>query len=160
MPGDYIFEITGPDVKGESAVDGFKDMIDVESYSFGCSNSGSAAEGGGAGAALASFQDLTFTMNVNKASPTLMLAAGTGQHYGKGVLHIRKQGGKQEEFQTITVTEFLVSHYSSSASGGSGMDSFSINYAKIEYEYKTQDAKGAVGKPVKTGWDLKARKPV
>jgi type VI protein secretion system component Hcp len=40
------------------------------------------------------------------------------------------------------------------------VDQCSLNYSKIEYEYKTQDEKGQVGKPVKVGYDLKANKKI
>ena len=36
---------------------------------------------------------------------------------------------------------------------------FSLNFAKIEFEYKPQKADGTADAAVKGGWDIKANKP-
>ena len=40
------------------------------------------------------------------------------------------------------------------------VDQVSLNFAKIEYEYKPQKADGMLDSPVKTGYDLKLNKKV
>jgi type VI secretion system secreted protein Hcp len=40
------------------------------------------------------------------------------------------------------------------------MDSISLNFAKIEYEYKEQKADGTLAGAVKTGYNLKENKAV
>jgi type VI secretion system secreted protein Hcp len=55
---------------------------------------------------------------------------------------------------------------SSYQTGGSGHgnevpnDQISLNYAKIEWEYKEQKPDGTLGGAIKAGWDLKANKKV
>ena len=41
-----------------------------------------------------------------------------------------------------------------------GVDQVSLNYSKIEFEYKEQKADGSLGGAVKAGYDLKANKKV
>src|SRR5215216_4001780 len=93
---DYLLEIEG--VKGESSDKKHPGTIEVESFSWGVTNSGSHAGGAGGGAGKASFQDVHFTSSVNKSSPLLMLACASGQHIKKAVLFVRKQGAEQQDF--------------------------------------------------------------
>jgi len=159
MSSDFLLEIDG--IKGESQDSKHKDTIEIESFSWGASNSGSHASGGGGGAGKASFQDLRFTANVSKASPTLMLKCATGEHIKKAVLHVRKQGKGQQEFYTITLEDLLVSSYQSGDSTGGNpvpTDQFSLNFAKIKYEYKPQNKDGSLGSTVTGTYDLKTNK--
>jgi type VI secretion system secreted protein Hcp len=57
----------------------------------------------------------------------------------------------------------LVSSYQTGGSGHSDIvptDQVSINYSKIEFEYKEQKPDGSLGGAVKAGYDLKANKKV
>jgi type VI secretion system secreted protein Hcp len=156
---DYFLNIDG--IKGESHDSKHKEEIDIESWSWGEAQMGTSAGQGGAGAGKVSVQDFNFVSKVNKASPMLFLACATGQHIKKAVLICRKAGGTQQEFLTVTMSDLLISSYQTGGSGHSDIvptDQFSINFAKIEWDYKQQDEKGNVGKPVKVGYDVKANK--
>ena len=161
MASDYLLEIEG--VKGESQDDKHKETIEISSFSWGLSNAGSFQSGGGGGSGKANFQDIHFTTTVSKASPKLAEFCAIGKHVKKASLFVRKQGGKQEDFYTIVLEDLLVSSYQSGGHEGStGLptDQFSLNYAKIDFGYKMQDAKGAVGGPTNFKYDLKANKAV
>ena len=59
-------------IDGESTDDKHKNEIEVDSFSWGVTQSGTAGRTGtGRGAGKASIQDLHFTSKVNKASPKL-----------------------------------------------------------------------------------------
>ena len=153
---DYFLKIDG--IKGESQDDKHKDEIQIESWSFGLTQTGSFGQGGGGGAGKASFQDVHFTCGTNASSPKLFIASATGQHIKSAILTCRKAGGKQEEFLIVTLSDILVSSYQTGGHGASGelpMDQFALNFAKIEYSYKVQDAKGGLGAAIKAGYDLK-----
>jgi type VI secretion system secreted protein Hcp len=157
---DYFLKIEGID--GESADDKHKGEIQLESWSWGEVQHGSNAAGGGGGAGKVVMQDFHAVMNVNKASPKLMLACATGEHIKKAVLTCRKAGGGQQEFFKITLSDILVSSYQLGGAHGSTapVDQFSLNFAKIEHEYKPQKADGSLDAAVKAGYDLKAQKKV
>ena len=89
-------------------------------------------------------QDFHFVMRVNKASPKLLLACATGEHIPKAVLTCRKAGTEQQEYLIFTFTGLLVSSYQTGGSKGDviPVDQISLNYTKIECEYKPQDEKG------------------
>jgi type VI secretion system secreted protein Hcp len=156
VASDYLLKIDG--IKGESTDAKHKDEIEIESFSWGATQSGTFAAGGGGGAGKVSFQDIHFTTRVNVASPNLMLACATGQHIKSAVLTVRKAGKDQQEYYIVKIGDSLVSSYQSGGSEGSStlpVDQFSLNYAKIEFEYKMQKADGTLGAGVKGGWDLK-----
>jgi type VI secretion system secreted protein Hcp len=158
---DYFLKVDGID--GESGDDKHKGEIELESWSWGETQSGSHAGGGGGGAGKVSMQDFHFVMRVNKASPKLMQACATGEHIPKAVLTCRKAGKEQQEYLTWTFSDLLVSSYQTGGSGSSDvlpMDQISLNFAKVQVEYKEQKADGTLGGGIKGGYDLKANKAV
>lgn len=159
MASDFLLELAG--IKGESSDAAHKETIEIESFSWGVSNMGSHATGGGGGAGKCSFQDIHFTTAVNKSSPTLMMSCAQGKHIEKAVLFVRKQGEKQQEYYTITLKDLLVSGYQSADSSGGSLptDQFSLNFAEIKFEYKPQKEDGTLGGVVTGTWNLKTNKP-
>ena len=156
MATDFLLEIDG--IKGESKDSKHKETIEVNSFSWGVSNAGSHASGAGGGAGKVSFQDMHFTSTVGKASPNLALSCAQGKHIKKAVLFVRKSGGDQKDYYVITLEDLLVSSYQSGdAAGGSSIptDQFSLNFAKIKYEYKPQKDDGSLEAPVTMTWDIK-----
>ena len=157
---DYFLRIEGID--GESTDDKHKDEIDVLSWSWGETNVGTHSGRGGGGAGKVQMQDFNFVMSCNKATPKLMLACAAGQHIPKAVLACRKAGGEQQEYLKITFSDLLISSYQMGGSSGDvvPVDQVSLNYSKIEFEYKPQKETGELGSPIKAGWDVKANKKV
>jgi len=155
---DYFLKIDG--IEGESQDDKHKNEIQIESFSWGASNMGTFSHGGGGGAGKAQMQDFSFVMLVNKASPKLMLACANGEHIKKAILTCRKAGKEQQEYLKYTFTDLLISAYNTSGSGGEviPVDQISLNYGKIEYEYREQDGKGGLKGAVKASYDLKTQK--
>ncbi|WP_240097939.1 Hcp family type VI secretion system effector [Thermomonas flagellata] len=156
MATDYLLEIDG--IKGESKDEKHKDKIEIESFSWGCSNTGSMGRGGGGGTGKADFQDLHFTKQCDKSSPLLVKAAATGEHIKKAVLTARKAGGKggQVEYLKVTLEDVMVSSYQTGGNAGSSsipMDQFSLNYTKIKYEYFPQKADGSLEGAVAAQYD-------
>lgn len=161
MPAvDYFLKVDGID--GESSDSKHKNEIEVESWSWGETQTGTHGAGGGGGAGKVAMQDFHFVMRVNKASPKLMLACATGEHIKVAKLTCRKAGGEQQEYMVVTMSDLLVSSYQTggAASDSVPIDQISLNFGKIEYEYKPQKADGSLDSPVKTGYDLAARKKV
>jgi type VI secretion system secreted protein Hcp len=158
---DYFLKIDGID--GESSDDKHKGEIELQSFSMGVTQHGTHGAGAGGGAGKATFSDLHFTMRVNKASPKLFLACATGEHIKKAVLTCRKAGKDQQEYLKVTLSEALVASFQEGGSSHGDVipvDQFSLNYAKIEVEYKPQKADGTLDAAVKAGYDLAHNKKV
>jgi type VI secretion system secreted protein Hcp len=157
---DYFLKIDGID--GESTDDKHKNEIDVESWSWGETNAGTHAGGGGGGAGKVVMQDFHFVMKVNKASPKLLLACATGQHIKDAKLTVRKAGGDQQAYMSYKFYDLLISSYQTGGSTGDvvPVDQISMNYSKMELEYRAQKKDGTLDAPVKAGYDLKLNKKV
>lgn len=155
---DYFLKLQGID--GESTDSKHKAEIDIESWSWGATQGGAHGFGGGGGAGKVQMQDFHFTMRVNKASPKLMLACATGEHIKEAILTCRKAGKEQQEYLKIKFSDLLVSSYQTGGSAGEviPMDQISLNFSKIELEYKEQKADGSLGGATKAGYDLKLNK--
>jgi type VI secretion system secreted protein Hcp len=154
---DYFLKIDG--IQGDSADAKHKGEIDLLSFSWGETSTTGGSAGGGAGAGKVHIQDAHFVTQLSKASPPLMLACASGQHFKQSTLTCRKSGTSQAEFLVIRFEDVLVSSYQTG--GGEGdlpIDQFSINFAKIRIEFRAQRADGKVDPPVTAGWDVKANK--
>lgn len=150
---DYFLKIDG--VEGESTDDKHRGHIEIESWSWGVSNAGSTASGGGGGAGKVSFSDIHFTAPASKASPKLMQSAVLGEHIKSADLFVRKSGGTQMDYYIVHLEDVLVSSFSSSGSSGEvPMESISLNYQKIEFQYMPTKPDGTLDTAIKASWNL------
>jgi len=156
---DYFLKIEG--IEGESLDDRHKGEIDILSFSWGMSNSGSFASGSGAGAGKASFGSIRVTTAVTKASPLIFESVATGKHIPNVTLSAVKTGATGQEFLKVTLTDVMITSYQTGGMVGEvPTDTFRLNFAKIEIEYKPQKADGSLDASVNAGWDLQANKKV
>ena len=157
---DYFLKLDG--IPGESHDLKHKDEIDLESFSWGETNSAAPGHGAGAGAGKVAMQDFHFTARVNKSSPTLMLACATGKHIKEATLTVRKAGKEQQEYLIIKLRDVLITSYivgGAEAGDSTPMDQVSFNFGTIQYEYKPQKPDGSLGGSVKVGFDVGKNKP-
>jgi type VI secretion system secreted protein Hcp len=154
MASDIFLKLDG--IKGESKDSKHGGEIDIDSFSFGIHQTGAMAVGGGGGAGKASFADLSVVKSADLSSPLLMMACAEGKHIASGLLTVRKAGGQQEEFYKIKLTDILISSVTNTgAEGGNPQENLSLNYAKIQFDYKEQTEKGTLSGNANFGWDLK-----
>jgi type VI secretion system secreted protein Hcp len=160
MAVDMFLKLDG--IKGESADDKHKGEIDVLSWSWGASNSGTMHSGGGGGAGKANFQDITVTKFVDSSSHKLLKAVSTGQHIKQALLTVRKAGGKALEYIKLTLKDCLISSLSTGGSGGEDRitENISINFANFAFEYTPQKADGSADAVLPFKYDIKANKEV
>ena len=90
MPVDMFLKIDG--VQGESRDKAHGKEIDVLAWSWGVSNSGSAHQGGDAGAGKVNVQDVSVTKYVDSSLPKIMLSCWDGTHFATAKLTVRKAG--------------------------------------------------------------------
>ncbi len=152
---DYFLKLDGID--GESMDDKHKNEIDIESFSWGATQSGTI--GGGEKSGKVSMGDFRFNMTASKASPKLMLYCAYGKKIPKAVLTIRKAGHKQQEYLKVTLSDVIISSYQTDGHGGGNtipIDQISLNFAKIEVVYQEQSETGQLGGVVTGNFDLKS----
>ncbi len=152
---DYFLKIDG--IPGESPDKTHKAEIEIDSFSWGETNTGTALQGGGMGSGKVQMQDFHFVMRVNKASPLLFLCCANGEHIKSATLTCRKAGKEQQEYLKYTFSDLLVSSYQTGGSAGNviPLDQISLNFTKVEFEYKEQKADGSLGGAVKKWYTIK-----
>lgn len=148
------------DIKGESLDSKHKDEVEVLSWSWGVSQSGSITRGGGGGEGKASFNDFNFTHHVDKASPVLMTACATGKHIKEATITVRKAGKGQQEFLIVKMSDVIITGVTPSGTGDGAAiaENVAIQFAKVELEYKPQKADGSLDAGVFFKYDIKAQK--
>ena len=214
---DAFLKLDG--IKGESADSKHKGEIDIESFSWGMTQTGVSATGGGGGAGKVRLIDFCLVAKTSSASPLLMLNCANGAHIKEANFVVRKAGGEQLEYLKIKLTDVLISSYKpgsgefiwfrggnqtatddwearqwtwnppgnapaaddwqasqwtwnspgTTAAGDGSVkpgseiptDQFTLNFAKIEFQYQPQGADGkAQGGPIIAGWDVKGNQKV
>lgn len=153
MASDYFLELEG--IKGESTDAKHQGWLEIETWAWGETQegAGSRSTSGAASRGRVSMQDIAFTKQEDKASPQLMLYCASGKHIKKATLHIHRATGKKEKYLEFVFSDSIVTSYQTSATTIDvlPMDSFTLNFAKIEVTYseldhKTGKSKGDVKK--------------
>jgi len=145
-------------IKGESKDSKHEGEIDVLSWSWGISQTGSMGHGGGGGAGKANFSDLSIMHALDKASPVLMQACATGEHIPDATLVARKAGKGQQEYLIIKMNDILITSIQPSGSSEDPMESVSLQCSKVDLEYKPQKADGTLDAGLHFKYDIKANK--
>ena len=161
MASDIFLKLDG--IAGESIDDKHKNEIEIESFSWGATQSGTIAFGGGAGAGKVQFQGFHFSTRISKASPLMLKACATGEHIKEATITVRKAGGEQkQDYLFIKMNDVLVSSYQSGGSRGDEgpEEQVALNFAKVDYSFAAQKPDGSLEAPTRFGWDLKANKAV
>ena len=157
LPGavDMFLDIEG-EISGESQDDKHRDEIDVLAWSWGMSQSGSFHVGGGGGERKASFQDISVTKWIDKASPVLMLYCANGDHFQKARLTVRKSGEKALEYLIIDMEKVLVSSITTGGSAGEDRltEKVTLNFAKFSVQYVPQKPDGSADGLINMQWNI------
>jgi len=142
-------------VAGEATAKGHKDEIEVLSFSWGVSHAAPIAHTDRRRAGRAQVSDINFTMRNGKASPTLMLACASGRHLKEGLFVIEKAGEQPFQFYKVSIADVLVTSYHVGGSESEvPIESFSLNFRKLELTETVQDAKGGIAESVEVGFDF------
>jgi len=126
-------------IKGEGTHEGFKDQIQIESYSFGASNpiAGSRQHSGPVRGQV-SVRDFTVTANLGLHSNPLFKALVTTQKIKEVVMTKLAGADSPKPFLIVTMNDCIVSHFDSSDHAGGdnqGVEQISFNYGKINVKY-------------------------
>lgn len=139
---DFYLQLSG--IEGSSRLGDAAGAIEVHSFSWGIVSPRDAASGLPTGKRM--HKPLHLTLELDKASPQLILACATGQHIKEAKLTVRKlnPNGGAENYYTITLIDCMVSSAAIDCdddSDGDGLDdskltqSISLTYQKIKWEF-------------------------
>ena len=144
------------DIEGESVDDVHAGEIDILSWSWGMSQSGTTHSGPGGGAGKVQVQDLSFVHYVDKSSANLMKMCCNGKHFEEATLVVRKAGEMPLEYMIITMKGGLISSVSTGGSGGEDRitENVTLNFSEFKTEYVPQMADGSGDASVIVGWNI------
>jgi type VI secretion system secreted protein Hcp len=147
------------DIKGESLDDKHKDEIELLSWSWGVTNAKAHPTGSGGATGKATFNDLSFTHKIDKASPLLLKGCATGQHLKEATITRRKAGKGQQEFLVIKMNDVVITSVAEEDDGGSGqVEAVTLAFAKVDLEYRPQKQDGSLDAGIHFKYDIKANK--
>ena len=149
------------DIKGEAKDATHKDEIDVLSWSWGCTQSGTMGMGGGGGGGKVNIQDLVFTKFIDTSSTNLYLKCCNGKHYPDALLTVRKSGETPVEYMKVKMEQVMIT---SMQTGGSGAEdrvteTVNLNFAKVTVIYTPQNADGSAAAEMQIGWNIEENQP-
>jgi type VI secretion system secreted protein Hcp len=158
MAADIFAKIAN--IKGESNDAKHKNEIDVLSWTWGVSQSGTMAHGSGGGEGKASFHDLTFTHRIDKATPLLLKACATGTHVPDATITVRKATQDKPEFLIVKLTDVVVTSVSMSVDRDdpTTVENVTLQFGKVDFEYKAQKQDGSLEPGLHFVYDIAANK--
>jgi type VI secretion system Hcp family effector len=144
---DAFLQLGG--IKGESSDAKHKDWIQIESWSFGASNS-TSSQGSGGGAGKVSMQDFHFVTRVGKASPLLFKAAANGESMKDATFTLRRESSAAEDdFLKVKFTDLLVSSYRTVGSTETEtLEEVTLSFKGMTQSFSEQNANGGQSPPI------------
>ncbi|HEY1057124.1 MAG TPA: type VI secretion system tube protein Hcp [Limnobacter sp.] len=154
MAVDMFLKIKGVD--GESVDKVHAKEIDILSWSWGMSQSGTTHTARGGGAGKVSVQDLSITKYTDKSTPNLIKACCNGKHFEEAVLTVRKAGEQPLEYIILTMKDVLVTAVSEGGSGGDDRltENITLNFAEFSYVYVPQKRDGGADGKVEATFNI------
>lgn len=160
MATDMFLDL-GSAVKGESQDGTYKDKIDIDSYHWGISQTGTFHHGSGGGSGKANFKDLQIEKYVDASTADLLKYATEGKHFDTAKIIVRKSGGDSPlEYLTIELKKVLVSSVDMMGQKGDERlrELVTLNFAEVKVTYRTQNEQGAKGADKNFAWNIAANK--
>ncbi len=142
-----------PTKRANASDDSHKETIEIASWSFGSSNPTSVGSSGissGREASAPSVSEIVVTKTQDKSSPKL----AEGVSKGKTTQELKKQTTHNgDTYYQVKLTDVMVSSWQTSSGGDRPMESLSLNFTKIEWNYTPQNADSPA--LLKGSWNLK-----
>jgi type VI secretion system secreted protein Hcp len=142
MAFDAFLKIDG--IEGESSNNKHKGEIEVLSFSWNIKQSIAGGGAGGGGAGKAEVSDFNIVKHIDKASPALMVAVCSGEHFRDAMFTVEEpRGGRGfgAAFLKIKLSDVLISSFQTGGGGGDQpLDQVSLAFAKVEIAVR--DARG------------------
>jgi type VI secretion system secreted protein Hcp len=147
---DNFIQIEGINGEATDSVHQQSGWIELESWSFGVTNSGTSEAGTGAGAGKVKFSDFTFTKTIDSTSPKLFEDCAAGSHFPSVTIELNNVGASQG-YLTITLTNVFISSFNTSGNSENPSETVTLNYEKIQYEYTAPSSGGTGGTGINGG---------
>lgn len=148
-------------IAGEAGAKGYENQIELLSWTWGLTQSGSAHVGSGTGTSGVTVGDVSIVKYVDRSTPTLIKYCCAGTFFDEAVLTVLKAGTKATPYLKLILTQGIISSVNS---GGIGpeerlIETVTFNFKTFKLEY-TPQKNGAPDAIVPAGWDITANAPL
>lgn len=151
------------DLPGQTQLDGYKDHMELHSYSHGISQMVTAnVSNTDRTTGRPNHGDFSVSKDVDKATPSLLQGCNEGKVYGEVLIVVgRNDAGKILKIFTYKLEDCVISSISvGGGGGGKPTENITFNYARIEWTYGAQKEEGAAGGNAVAKWDVSQNKAV
>jgi len=149
-------------IPGAVTEEGHKGWIELQSFQWGLGRGISSPTGASADreSSPPSVSEITASRGCDISSVPLITEALQGE--GKTVIidFTKTDKGKLEVYLTYTLTDTMISGFSTSSGGDRPSESISLNFTKVETKMTPMNPDGAPGSPVSVTYDLALAKVV
>ncbi|MCC8378259.1 MULTISPECIES: Hcp family type VI secretion system effector [Xenorhabdus] len=150
-PDAYIFFT---DIKGESGDEKHKDWTAVHSFKIDVINNiNKSNQGTGLGGGIVEVSNLHLNLLFDKSAITLRKYVVSGKHIKEVKLHVRRQGGSQESWYELTLTQAMVADARLVYGDSNFYCDVQLAFQKHKESYFPQDFQGKKGAEVTYTWD-------
>jgi len=101
------------------------------------------------------FEDASFSCGVDVAFPKLQEALLKNTNIKSAVLTCRKAGKTQEDFFKVTLTNVFVTNCNIDGSTVVPTVTFTLSFAKVDYQYREQSDRGILGGTMVASFDVR-----
>jgi type VI secretion system secreted protein Hcp len=148
-------------IQGESQSSLHKDEIEISSFSFGGTNVSIRSAQGSTKGGRPTVSEITVTKNFDKATTQLLSALVNSTVIKTASISMSKQtgAGKLEDYLVITLSNVIITSHQLSSSrslppGQLGSETVTLNYQKINIDYKIQLISGLLASGGTMAYDL------
>jgi type VI secretion system secreted protein Hcp len=143
---NYYLKIPG--IPGDSTSSTHANEIDVETFSWGLTNTtGTAA-----------ITNLTVSKYIDPASPLLMKATALGTTFTSIVLTADKTGSTPFRYVTLTLSNAKLKSFKETGSRATGiLENITFSYTQARLRYTSQSSTGGIGPSVEACFDFPSR---
>ena len=155
---DYFLKIG--DIAGDSTDRDHRDWIDLDSFSWGLSNTSTGGGGSGGGSGKALFSDFSWTQGLDSSVVPLFLAVARGQRYETATFDAaRTFGARSETFFQMIFSDAAPNSLNLSGAGDGIFAAASLGADTITMRFRPQDESGRYGAWIEGTWDLRRNAP-
>lgn len=143
-------------IKGDVTADGHAGWIELNSFQFGVGRGISSPTGGSEDreSSAPSISEITVTKDQDAATGPLVTAALQGEGVTVVIDFVKTSAGKLDKFMTYTLTNAMISGWSTSSGGDRPSESLSLNFTKFELNPLKVDAAGTISNADAVTYDI------
>lgn len=134
-------------VKGDVTATGWENWIEIKSFQFGMGRGIASPTGGSADrrSSAPSVSEISVSKDQDTATGPLVTAALQGGGVTVIFEFVKTSAGQLAKYMKYTLTNTIISGWSTSSGGDRPSESISLNFTKIEVDPTTIDATGKIG---------------